>query len=533
MNQNTDNRPGDEREKVPSEGNAEPCGERPFSAPVLPERRLPDRRDRIFFLVAALGCFLFFNAALGGGLAFGATVYFWLLFFMTGFYLRPWQGGAFPLICGALGLILSLGFSFSADRTVAFFSLFGTELLYLLFAGGIAGALRHGTDTLSVLRDTSRIFFMESVSEAGVIFRGASRTRDGGKLLRTVLKVVLGVLFALPVLMIVVPLLIRADGAFSAFLARLPEFSFGRTAWHLLSALLLTPFATGMLFSLKYRKKEKNAELSPEASDFRPPRGLDPIVFSGFLGVLSVCYLLYLFSQLGYFFSAFAGEIPESVRSASSYARRGFGEMCGVSAINLLAVFLTVAKMRRGAKGSKAAGALACFVSVFSLVLIATALSKMILYIRFYGMLHLRILTSLFMLILALCFLLAILRVFRPKFPYLRILAVFSACILIAVSYMDIGAFTADYNVRAYLNEDSPWHLSTVDLDYLTSDIGLEAAPALLRLYREAKDPSVQEAAGRKLESLRRYSEQLEPMDWRSFLVSRSRALRALRSFSE
>ena len=525
MNPNAENNRFTEQER-PEQDSLPSNGDTGKDSPSA-ERRIPNKWDRIFFLLSAVCGFFLFDFAFGGRFAVGVTVYFFALFLITGIYLFPWQGGAFPKLCGVLGIFLSFGFAFSADNTVAFFSFIGVELLYLLFAGGISGNLDHGTDTLAVLRDTTRIFFSESVSESGVVFRGISGNHDGGKLLRNLLKIVLGIIFAFPVLVIVLPLLISADGAFAVMLDRLPSVQIGRTTGNLVAALLLTPFTAGMLFSLKYRKKKPTAK----SSDFRPSRGLDPVVISGFLGVLSACYLLYLFSQLGYFFSAFGGEIPESIRSASSYARRGFGEMCAISAINLLAIFITVSTMRRETKAAKVAGAMACFISVFSLILIATALSKMLLYIRFYGMSDLRILTSVFMVVLALCFVLTILKIFRPRLAYLRVLVLFCACVLILVSYIDIGAFTADYNVNAYLDEEYAWHLDTVDVHYLY-DIGLQSAPALLRLYREAEDSSVRTDAKQALDSLAEYSDYADEVsDWRTFRVSRARGCQALDAF--
>ena len=97
--------------------------------------------------------------------------------------------------------------------------------------------------------------------------------------------------------------------------------------------------------------------------------------------------------------------------------------------------------------------------------------------------------------------------------------------------YIDIGAFTADYNVNAYLDEEYAWHLDTVDVHYLY-DIGLQSAPALLRLYREAEDSSVRTDAKQALDSLAEYSDYADEVsDWRTFRVSRARGCQALDAF--
>jgi len=497
----------------------------PAPVPVINsvERLGPEKRDRLFFLLAFLLGYAFFAFGTSGDMRLGATVYFIALFAVTGAYFYPWKKcGYFPMLCGILGVLLSFGFFISAQLAVKFFSLIAVEVLYLIFAGGITGNLAYGTDDLSVTRDLLRIFFVQSVDEAGVIFRRSDKYPDGGKILRTVVKMALGIVLALPVLLIVMPLLIEADGAFKAFISNMPKLDIGDHLWYLLGAAVLTPFTAGMLFSLKH----KVYKIPRKYEEFRKGKGIDPVIISGFLGIISACYLLYMFSQLGYFFSAFSGIVPEGVKTTAYYARNGFFEMCVVSAINLALIAVTTSAMKRGGVASKISGGLACFVSVFSVLLIVTAMSKMLLYISMYGASLLRILTSAFMLVLVLCFALAIIRIFKPCFPYMRILTVFCVALLMLLSYCDLEACVANYNVEVYLNENAVWHTEDIDVDYLSRDIGRPAAPALLRLYKEAEDPQVRQMAEDAL--LRMMRDEVDPVtgnvlhyvDWRNLTVS-------------
>jgi len=493
------------------------------------EKLLPTTRDRLFFLAAFAVCFTLFELALGHR-GIGVSIYFILLYVMSGIYLLPWKCTSFyPIFSGALGLVLSVGFSFSFDPTVTFFSIIAVEFLYLVFVGGISKNLVHGTDTAAVVMDAGRIMFGDSVEEIGAIFRTGKGIKDGGVLIRNIFKCALGIVIAVPLLCIVFPLLMEADGAFDAFITNITEIELGFEISALIYAAFLCPLTCGMIFSLKH----KQAKLKPKPqSDFARPKGFDPIATAGFLGVLSLCYLLYVYSQLGYFFSAFGGDIPETVKTAASYARRGFFELCAISVINFVAIAAAMFKTRTE-RGYGVCKAFATFISAFSMLLIGTALSKMLLYIKLYGLTVRRLLPSLFMVLLALAFVLLAIRIFKRAFPYMRIFASACAVMLIFMNFVDLNALSANYNVAVYLDKDAAWHTETVEVDYLRS-IAEPALPALVRLWDETDDPEVAFHASMAIDRIENdlnfnyEQKQTDGRNWRDTTVTAIRADKAL-----
>lgn len=115
------------------------------------------------------------------------------------------------------------------------------------------------------------------------------------------------------------------------------------------------------------------------------------------LGLLCGLYVVFIASQLPYFFSAFLGERPEGWLVYSQYARSGFFELCHITAINLSV--LTVANLlsKKPRRESPPLKILNCLLSLLTLLLIATALSKMAMYIGVYGLSVRRLLPCLFM----------------------------------------------------------------------------------------------------------------------------------------
>ena len=120
---------------------------------------------------------------------------------------------------------------------------------------------------------------------------------------------------------------------------------------------------------------------------------------------------------------------------------------------------------------------LAGIISLFTLILIATALSKMVLYINAYGMTRNRILATWMILLLAVIFILSLIQVFCRKFPIA--MAILVACVLFALVLFlpNIDGMIANYNVDAYLSGN----LSSVDVAALC-DLDYAAVPALSRL---------------------------------------------------
>ena len=486
-------------------------------------RLMPTVRDRLFFVAVLVACFTLFSLSLGG-FGVGNSIYFVLLYILSAVYLSPWKiKRGFPVLCGVLGFMLSIGFSVSAYQPViSFLSVIAVEVLYLIFIGGITDNLVYGSETVAVTKDAVRIVFSDAVEECGAPFRSNRKKADGAVVLRNLVRIALGISVSVPVIAVVLPLLMESSPAFDKFLTAIFKARHNNTLWHVLGALALAPFTCGMLFSQKYKTAKKKVKID---EGFKKWEGFDSVGVLAFISVISVVYVLYVVSQLGYFFSAFAGEIPDAVKTAADYARRGFFELCIVSAINFVLMLVVLFKTNKGGV-YKHCRALAVFVAGFSGMLIVTALSKMLLYIKLYGLTVKRILPSVFMLVLLFAFALAVVRVFVTRLPYMRYFTVFCAVLLILMSYADLGAVSANYNAHAYLDKDYAWHTDSIEIDYLT-ELGVSAVPALVRLAEEADNASVRESALSAAHAIMKSRSEEDKTEWKRFNINSYLAERA------
>lgn len=500
-----------------------------FYSPAPYKKREPFSLGKTDLRTAAATLILsFFLVVTGlwGAFRAGFTVTFDLLFLVFSLYFKKKETtpGLFAAVCGALAVTLSFVFAVTSNGSVRFFSmalLIGTSVLWFTaltgkkIPGGDLGVLRYALFPIGKA-------FGDMPLSIRSIFSSKSRR------MKSFSKAMIGFLCALPVLMIVLPLLIRSDFAFEGLMSRLFA-DLGTLAAQTIFALLLAPFLLGFAFSLK---KSEPKESAP--SSFK---GLDTIVLTAFLALLSLFYLLYLFSQLAYFFSAFSGFLPQGFDfSYAEYARRGFFEMSMIAGINLAMLFAMILLAKKQEEklpvSLKICGT---FIGLFTLVLIGTALSKMVMYIARYGMTGLRITTSAFMVFAAVVFCAMLLRLYLPKVRVLQTAVVCAALILAVLGLGNVNAVVARYNYEAYRSQ----RLSGIDVEYLEF-LGDEGVPYLVELTNDS-DPEVRQEALVSLRTLYRHYYQKDLQGNRTktypklmqFTLARHRAYRAFEDLEE
>ena len=189
-------------------------------------------------------------------------------------------------------------------------------------------------------------------------------------------------------------------------------------------------------------------------------------------------YVLFFVSQWQYYISGFAGRLPEGILSYAEYARDGFFELCSVSIINfIILVVVSLFLRRNGRSGQIFLKAASVILSLMTLILIGTAMAKMYLYIDRFGLTEKRLLSSWFMILLALIFVLVTVRQFVPKLKIIAAGSTVLAAMLILLVWCNHNKIIAEYNVDMFINGNT----ETVDIEML-EDLGSSSRPALVRL---------------------------------------------------
>lgn len=451
--------------------------------PIQPSRYPVGKQEiqlGIFTVVLSTGLW---NSILYGGLNLGFALFSLGLLGCNVWYLKA-KGHRFGRYGTALlvfAAVLTAGFARSSDAAVK-----AVMLLFVLFAVNLsfclaAGQNRRNRGGFSTVLDGPRAFFALGFGGMGAAVRGLNDTRkNAGSAGKKGGAALLGILIAVPVLAIMLPLLMRSDAAFEGLVGLLPETDWTEPFWSLLTGL----FAAWVLFArgLGLHSREKPAPGKGIA------RHLSPITVNILLGAVGVMYLAYLFSQLAYFWGGLSGILPEGYTLAE-YARRGFFEMAWLSAINLGLVLVCSGLVERRENLPAVTRLLCLFLGAATLFLIGTASAKMLLYIRSYGLTRLRILTQTVMVWLAITTVLVCIRLGKPRFPYMKGVILTALALGSALLWLDVDSFVARYNVRAY--QDG--RLETVDLSHL-SGLGYGAIPYIAELTEDS-DPEIAQRA--------------------------------------
>lgn len=496
-------------------------------------------RDLVFAGILAVLCILAANFYLWGGLGLAASVVTVLIFLTGASYLLKHRRKitGYSIYCG-LAYVIGAGAFLISDGGFLHFLLI--HVLLALATVGMMEVMELRADRDSSFRNTGDFFrtlFGLTFGNIGAAFYGIFHRKDenGETRSRKMGAPLLGFACAVPVLLIVIPLLMSSDEAFDNMLGRISSDTVGE----LVLSTILGLFAFLLIFSRLFAlPKTEKREKSP--STFR---GMASVTLCVALSMISLVYVLYLVSQLAYFFDAFSGLLPKGF-SVAEYARRGFFEMCTVCAINLVLIFLaSLLSRKEKGKTPLAIRLFSLFFCIFSLVLISTALSKMFLYIDSFGMTHKRILTSVFMVFLAVMFLAVGLRLFVPRVPYMKIGLITASLLLIATCYVNVDGMIAEYNVTAYQNHK----LDSIDMDTL-AELDHDSIVPWLLVLREDEDAFVRLDAKHLLEDIfdehfavnvreeGKYWEEkhiYQPIDWRAYNLTYARAHELLAQWGE
>ena len=444
------------------------------------------RRDYLFAGGFLLLCIAVVAMGLFGLLNLGFTVSYGALFLALSAYLkRPGVSpGAFGGTCGALALATSSVFFLCANFQLKFFACVSILCLSSVWFYTLSGRKEEKGD-LGLAKNLVEHTAGSTLTHFGESWRGLLFSGDR----KTVGKALVGVLCAIPVAAVAIALLVKADGAFEALTLSLLDRSF----WLILKiGMGLFAGVFVIAFALAMKKTD------PEARKDPAPGKLDAVYAAAFTAVLCLCYCFYLFSQLAYFFDAFRGLIPEEYDfSFSDYARQGFFELCWIAGINFVVVFavLLLAKPKNGKLHPVLKGT-CTFICLFTLVVIATAVAKMAMYIKEYGMTELRVGTGAFMCFIVAVFVALSLRLYLPKVRVLRVALIGAACTVLLLGAGNYDGWIAAYNDRV-VYADNPGYSAVDEL----RDLGPDGVPYIVKLA-ENVNPRIAKRADEVLHDL-------------------------------
>ena len=420
----------------------------------------PDRIDAALALTAFILGFLFVRWVLSSWQGWGVSLFTLVYCGTVTVYLLkrgvkiPWEGWFWLAVVVLTGLSYALWADIGLEPWRSLL-LFGSAVYWIIMAAG-----------LPILGRTSSLFWLDGINALWMIpFRNfgcqfkslayfSQRKKAGWS---QAASIALGVILALIVASVVLPLLMEADSGGFALLAD------GMTKWleniseevwelifHIILAIPVAAYMFGLIAGSAHRRGTDSFSRDGVLRGVTDLQIVPAATIYTLLGLLGTLYTVFIASQLPYFFSAFGGELPGNWQVYSEYARRGFFELCSIAAINLIVLTGVNVFSRRQYRESIHLKLLNSLLAIITLILIAAAFSKMSLYIKAYGMTMPRLLPCFFMIFMAVVFGAVVARQ-RWSFSISRLAILVGVVILCSLCVLDPDSMVTRYNAGRYM----------------------------------------------------------------------------------
>jgi hypothetical protein len=336
-------------------------------------------------------------------------------------------------------------------------------------------------------------------SNAGSWFRALrGLARDGRRGAHLIVAVV-GLVLALPVIAVVLLLLASADQRFDSWVSGVGDWLVTLNAGRFLGQFSLgLPLAIGLFASWYGNARHLGTEVITARRAQRwaeSARRIPRVGLVAPVAVLCAIYLVFFAAMGSYLFSAFAGHLPADFTYAV-YARQGFFQLVAVAAINLVVLgFMYLLGRREADRYPPVLRVLGAVLVGLTLLMVAVAASKMVMYVEQFGLSQLRLYTLWFMGLLLVVFGVLMVwhvRAFRASIPIVWV----ALASFLGLTWANTDGVIADYNASRYLSGQ----VGTVDVDYLADTLSDAAVPALVDLRDQASDPLVRSRAAQALE---------------------------------
>lgn len=493
-----------------------------------PSPRTYSTGESVFAWVCLLAGYLFCrlvpvsSAPLGGFLfVLGLFAVTWIVL-----YLKGLTCPANAWCAAGSAVAVSTTLLFCAEPFLQRLSFWYALAAYAYFVYATAGnTLRRGLSDLVLIDTFKAAIVMPFCAHANVFAALLSgKAKNSGK---AIVKVLVGLLLAL-VPTIAVLTLLSYDSHFSELLGKIFDFELFDVFSHLVSIAFGIPIGMYLFGMLIANADREGAHIVTEeqcTATAAKCRVISPLTVAAATLPLLFVYVIFFVSQWQYYIAGFTGKLPEGF-SYASFAREGFFQLCAVSVINLGMILLAILVTRRGERPSVLLNILTPLYSVSTLVLIATAIAKMVMYIDSYGLTPKRVYATWFMAVIAVVFVLIAVARFLPRIKTVFVCTAVCVVMFAGLSLCNVGGIIADYNVDRYLDGS----LKTVDVGTLET-LGDAAVPALCRLYEhyEDCDSTTNSSYFQVKQALRDAASELEDKDVWSFTVPQAKAEQALR----
>lgn len=363
----------------------------------------------------------------------------------------------------------------------------------------------------AVITGLNTVFGSLALLFSDISWRDAVRDRSS----QQKIAVVRGILISIPLLLLFGGLLTGADAVFRHFVKDIVHIDIRSLFSHFFVVVLFAWMVGGFLRGLIF-----GTELHTVRAWHAPAFSLGMIEIGIVMTSLNVLFLSFVLVQVRYLFGGARWVLVSPGLTYAEYARRGFFELVAVATLVLpLLLGCHWLMPKEQSRHRRIFGSLAGFQLALVFVIMISALERMYLYQREYGLTEQRFYTTAFMGWLAAVFIwfsVTVLRGRREHFAFGAMTAGFLLVLTLHIVNPD------QFITRVNLSRESTGR--PLDAEYVAS-LSADAVPEMIRAIPKLS-PEHQAILASRI--LQRWSLQ-ENADWRTWSWARSRAVEVVR----
>lgn len=412
------------------------------------------KEERILSAVVMITAFCFVRFVLFHATGFITTGIFIAFITAAIIYLRSkkCEFSRFNKLLTATLYVFSIVFSITANNFIK-----TLDAMFLFIAGAyMVYSVGAGSKTIEKFLPfaMAKAIFEYPFASFGVQGKITSDTVSDSETGKNIKLMLIGLVITIPLTAVVAVLLMSADNGVENMLSGLFDGLDSSGFWNfvteLIFALPLSMYIFGMFYTNTHCDEDRRLDERSCIEKLFNMRFVSNLVCYTAVTPICLLYVLFFISQAQYFLSAFTGSLPDGF-TYSDYARRGFFELCAIAVINLAVLcFISLHSKKAGREKPLMLKVYSLVLSIFTLILIATALSKMAMYIKEYGLTELRVYTSWFMLLLAAVFILVIIKQFRFEMKFAKHISIIFTVMFALLCFSRPESLIAKYNIEMY-----------------------------------------------------------------------------------
>ena len=300
----------------------------------------------------------------------------------------------------------------------------------------------------------------------------------------------LGMLCSLPLLVIIIGLLLSADGLFAdlfdKFFYQLEFIFSSEFIANLIARMVLVVIIFIYLVCIIYNIVEKNSAFNRDykEKEFKPH--VDNTIVNTILTMVNIVYLIFTGIQFVYLYSYFFldGTLNTKINLAQ-YARQGFFELMFITIINFAIILFTNANQKKEETKNVYTKWMNVLMCIFTIVIAISAFMRMRLYESEFGYTFLRLMVYVILVTEMIAILPTIYYVVKGKINLLKSYFIIALTMYVIINFVNIDYQIAKNNID---RAEKGKLVHGLDINYLVNNLGTDAVPQMVYLYHRTTD---------------------------------------------